>query len=220
MKAVIFDMDGVLIDSQVLHNQAKQELLLRFGLSVPLEELKAFAGSSRAFFQATITRQYGVQWDWSEFYRAMDERVTELLETVQPIPGAMETLDEIKHLGLKLGLATSSQKPILERVSARFQFDQRFDVIVCANDVENTKPDPEIFLLAAERLRVLPAECAVVEDSLNGVRAAKAAGMYTVAITTTFPRYELQIADRVIQSFDEIAGYYFLHVQLSDVESP
>ncbi len=204
MKTIIFDMDGVLIDSESSHQESEIKALAAFDLHITPKDLQPFAGATRDAFVTGITERFGVSLDWDGVFEQKDELFFKLMEEVKTVPGVETLLHRIKDAGLKLGLATSSQKRHLSFILNKFGWEPLFDVAVCAADITKSKPDPEIFLKAANGLGAQSAECVVIEDSLNGLRAAKAAGMYTIAITTTFPREALTDADWIIDRFDEI----------------
>ncbi len=206
MKVVIFDMDGVLIDSEVAHQEAVIQALAKHGLNITTEELKPYAGANRQAFQEGITKQYNVNLDWESIYSEKDRLLFKLIEKVEPISGVIFLLSQLRDKGMKLGLATSSQRPLLDFVVNKYGLKKLFDVMVCTNDITHSKPDPEIFLTTAKQLQTDPKECLVIEDSVNGIRAAKEAGMYSIAITTTFERSELKEADLIIDGFGEISA--------------
>lgn len=209
MKAVIFDMDGVLIDSEKAHQEAEITTLRQFGIEVTVDDLKPFAGANRDSFKQGISERFGAI-DWNRFYEIKDKMLFNLVEQVESIPGVVDLLRQIKQAGMKTGLGTSSQRSLMDFVVDRFAFRPLFDELVCTNDITRGKPDPEIFLVCAERLQVDPRDCVVIEDSVNGIKAAKAAGMYSLAITTTFDPHELHEAHRVINRFDEISATMLL----------
>lgn len=204
MDAVIFDMDGVLIDSEPAHQQSELTALAAIGLTVTVDDLKAYAGTTRAAFESGLSERFGVDVDWDALFERKDEVFFRLMEEVETFPGLIAFLHEIKDMGMKLAVATSSQEQLLSFILRKFDWESLFDVTVCAQDVVNGKPDPEVFLTTAQRLGLEPSACVVVEDSFHGLRAAKAAGMFAIGITTTFPSERLHQADRVIDAYDEL----------------
>ncbi len=204
MDAVLFDMDGVLIDSETAHQKAEISTLAMYGIGVTVDDLKAYAGASREALQEGISRKYNVDLDWKEFFQRKDEMLKRLFDHIQPMEGVTALLMDLKAAEIKLGLATSSQRFFKDKVLEKFQWQDLFEATVCANDINRSKPDPEIFLTCAERLQVDPHHCTVIEDSVNGVKGAKAAGMFTIAITSTFSREELSEADLIIDRFGEL----------------
>ncbi len=130
----------------------------------------------------------------------------EIVETkgIDPIPYAEELLKTARKHTVKTALATSSRRMKMQMVMEKLNFLQYFDEIVTGEEVHNSKPAPDIFIKAAEKLKIAPEECIVIEDAASGVTAAKSAGMKCIAITTTHAKEQLQHADLVIDTFKEI----------------
>ena len=191
--AVIFDMDGVLVDTEPVINAAAIRGLAEFGVQARPEDFIPFIGAGEARYIGGVAELYGVA------YRSeMKDRVYEIyLEIVgqmlRPQPGALECLKRLTQLGVSLALASSADRIKIEanlRVAGIPL--ETFAVILSAEDVTHKKPDPEIYLRAAERLGIDPGQCVVVEDALNGIAAANRAGMRCIAVETTFAREKLQ----------------------------
>lgn len=123
------------------------------------------------------------------------------INPIEPVAGAGDFLKALKQQHIKVGLATSSRKEKVKLLLTKLDFLQYFEAIVSGEEVENSKPAPDIFLKAAERLNLLPNECIVVEDGPIGVAAAKAAKMKCIAITATHPAEKLQQADIIIDTY-------------------
>lgn len=206
MKAVIFDMDGVLVDSEPIHQRTELDALAAYGLRLEKKDLYPYAGTTRDAFQKGISQQYNFHPDWKSVFEYKDRYFYELMKEVNPMPGVLSLIQDMKTAGLKLALATSGQRRSMATVLEKFNLTPIFDALICAVDVSKSKPDPQAFLLAAERMQVPPAECVVFEDSINGVRAAKAAGMYAIGITGTFTKDKLREADRIVDSYSEISA--------------
>lgn len=130
----------------------------------------------------------------------------EIVETkgINPIPYAEELLKAVRKHPVKTALATSSRRMKMQMVMEKLNFLQYLDQVVTGEEVHNSKPAPDIFLRAAEKLKLAPHECIVIEDAASGVTAAKSAGMKCIAITTTHAKEQLQHADLVIDTFKEI----------------
>lgn len=203
MKAIIFDMDGVLIDSEMAHKESEITALAQHGFHVTEEDLMPYVGANRAAFERGLEATFNQKVDWPSVFATKDEIFYKLMQNVKPVPGVLELVDATKNK-YKLGLATSSVRRFMNFIADKFNYQHRFQTMVCGEDIVNSKPHPEIFLKAAERLQVPPQQCIAIEDSINGIRSAKAAGMFVIGITTTFPRQTLQQADLVIDHFDEI----------------
>lgn len=210
-KAFIFDMDGVIIDSEPLHLKAKLEALQSFGLDVTAESLhyERYVGrSAKEFFQDIAAKFPECKASWLEMAEKKHEIYIDMLkndDTIQPIAGIPELLARLKANDYKIGLGSSSIIPVVTMVLTRFGIIDYFQCITGGNEVPQTKPSPAIYLLAAERLGVEPANCTVIEDANAGVRAAKAAGMHCIAyLNPNSGKQDLSLADQLIKSYDEI----------------
>ncbi|PZG12206.1 HAD family hydrolase [Nonomuraea aridisoli] len=187
MEAVFFDMDGLLVDSERVWLEIKTEVMERLGARWTPEHQAHLVGGS---MERTVDYMLGVSGadvapedvrDWM-----VGGMVARLSQGVVVMPGAAELLDALRDEGVPVGLVTSSLKEIADAVLKGFGRD-RFDLVVTADDVTRTKPDPEPYLTAARRLGVEPAHCVVLEDSPNGVAAATAAGCAVVAVPNLLP---------------------------------
>jgi HAD superfamily hydrolase (TIGR01509 family) len=184
LQAVLFDMDGLLIDSEPLWFQVETEVMAQLGGTWAEADQRELLGSSldnavRYFLERAAGPADPAQVaDW--MIRGIIDRVREQGVTV--MPGAAELVGEVAASGLCHALVTSSQRLFVDAVLARTGL--RFPMLVCGNDVRRGKPDPEPYLLAARRLGVDPARCLVLEDSAAGITAAEAAGCFVVAVPT------------------------------------
>ena len=205
-RGVIFDLDGVLVDSSRLHWESWQRVGAERGFEMS-EELfwETFGMPNSLIFERLFGKPLP-----PEEAQELSERKEEIYRKLaagrlKPLPGAVELLGALKDAGFRIALGSSTPmsniRVILDAVGVR----PFFDAIVCADDVTRGKPDPEVFLKAAERLGLPPARCVVVEDAVVGIQAAKAAGARCLAITTTHPREKLSEADRVVDSLEEVS---------------
>lgn len=185
--AVIFDMDGVLIDSEIVYRDLHRKFFKSRGVEVSTDEWNLLAGSSRKVER----RYYERWWERSLGERLSGERIAELEHEHNkryPIdyaaimnPGVPQTLSGLRERGLRLALASSSPLPYILRVLDECGLSDFFDVIESGDELRESKPNPEIYLLTLSKLG-LPAEsCCAVEDSDYGIRAARRAGIYTIA---------------------------------------
>ena len=206
-KGLIFDMDGVLIDSMPSHTEALNVMCERYNSTHWEGDVSQFAGlGPDQVFAVLLPEQLAERGAES----LNDEAEVIFREIYAPkaelMPGLAEFLDGIKTHGIKCSVGSSG---CIENISLTWEkcgLERWFEASVCANDVTHCKPSPEIFLTAAKRLGLQPEECIVFEDAVSGVEAAKAAGMKVVTITTTLPRERLEAAgaDLIIDSFDEV----------------
>jgi len=188
--AVIFDMDGVLCDSEPFIAAAAAEALRRrYGIVVAREEFLPFVGAGDDRFIAGAAALHGVTADL-----AIDKPLTyeiyleQIRGALRPIDGVVAFLAEARAAGLRLAVATGSDRPKLDgNLDAIGISESTFDVVISAEQVTRKKPDPEAFLLAAEGLGLAPSRCLVVEDARNGVIAARAAGCAILGITSSQP---------------------------------
>lgn len=203
--AVIFDMDGVIIDSEPLHKKLNDELLAEYGVKMGKEEQLSFIGTTSYYEWKTIKRRYNLPNFLEELVkRDRDLYLTNLKRNkdIKPIEGVDELIKFLYSKNLKLAVASSSPINVIEIVIKRFKLEEYFCQLVTGDDVKNSKPAPDIFLRAAKLLDVRPDHCIVVEDSKNGVEASKKAGMYCMAFKNlNSGNQELSKADFICNSF-------------------
>lgn len=207
LKAVIFDMDGVLIDSQPLHYEADKAALARLGCIVDTEYTSKFAGTSGINRFAAYKADLGYAMDSVEAAKMREEIMLDMFKSgVEPTVGSRELLESIKSNGTLAAVASSSSYELIYAVLRALGEEAYFDKIVSGDDMEKSKPAPDIFLSAAEKLGAAPEECVVIEDSENGVLAAKAAGMRVIGyINPTSGVQDLSRADMVIDDFRKLS---------------
>lgn len=207
MKAVIFDMDGVLVDSQPYHFKADIETMSEYGVIKDQKFYEAFAGTLTDNRMRTLRDMFGLDVPAEELIEKREKMILDIManEDIKPISGIPELLRSIKALGLKTAVASSSGIELIKLVLDRLGIAVYFDSITSGNDVKRGKPSPDIFLLAAERIGAEPSECLVVEDSENGVRAAKAAGMTALGYINPTSGYQcLDMADFITDDFKKV----------------
>ncbi|MFW5856125.1 MAG: HAD family hydrolase [Bacillota bacterium] len=194
-KNIIFDMDGVLVDSEPVIEAAAIAGLKEYGVEAEAEDFEPFIGKGEDRYIGGVAEKYGL-----EYKTEMKDRVYEIYldiveEEIKLYSGVKGVLERLEEEGFNLGLASSAD---LIKIKANLKVAgiprEKFAVILSADDVENTKPDPEIYEMAAQKLNADPENCLVLEDSLSGVEAARAAGMDCLGVTTSFSRQELQSA--------------------------
>lgn len=201
-QAVIWDMDGVLIDSGDLHYLAwRDTLAAEQGIALSREQFDRTFGKDNFTTLALILGQPPTPEQLTRIagrkevaYRAA------AAEQVRPVPGALALMKSLFEAGWRQAVGTSAPRANLELIIDLLGIDQWLAAGVCADDVARGKPDPAIFLLAAARLGVPPGRCVVLEDSPAGLAAAQAGGMHRVGLTTTHPAAELGAAERIVPS--------------------
>lgn len=207
--ALIFDVDGVVADTEVLNARASvmmfQEL---YGVTVQPEDFRPFVGTGDERYVEGVAEQYGVTIDTAAAVQRRAENFFKLLHD-EPLPAAPGVLELVQAARqdpqARLAIATSGQKakqfPVIEGTGLKLEW---FDAVITGDDVTKKKPDPQIYLLTAQRLGLEPAVCVVFEDAPAGVTAAKRADMACIAVTTTVTAEELTGADRVFESLAEV----------------
>lgn len=208
--ALIFDVDGVVADTEALNARASvlmfQEL---YRVTVQPEDFRPFVGHGDERYCEGVAEQYGVA---ISTQAAVDRRAANFFKLLQdePLPASPGVLEIVaaarQDPEVGLAIATSGQKakqfPVITGAGLRLEW---FDAVITGDDVTRKKPDPQIYLLTAERLGLPPARCVVFEDAPAGATAAKAAGMACVAVTSTVTAAELTAADLVVDSLAELA---------------
>jgi len=214
IKALIFDMDGVLVDSEPIHERAEMETCRQFGMVVSKSEWDGFRGKKLEDIFSYASQKYG---SGSEPIEEMIQCKIEIylsyaLCDMELVSGAFEFLQELKkNQKYRWALTTSGRRYQQEKILAKFHLADFFDIMVTSDDVLRGKPDPEPYAITVEKLNEKPEECLVIEDSDNGILSAKAAGCQACGITTTFSRARLESAgaDMVVESFGELEKILF-----------
>lgn len=190
IKAVIFDFDGTIIDTETIWFHAYKEVLLeKFGMDLPLEEFAKIIGTTNELLFQYIEKQVGMKVDPVVIHELADRRFLEKKGILDVREGVREKLDEAARLGLKIGLASSSSLKWVEGFLRQFDLWDYFSVVKTKEDVEKVKPDPALYLRALEDLEVEPHEALAIEDSANGAMAAVASGMKCVVIPNQVTAY-------------------------------
>jgi HAD superfamily hydrolase (TIGR01509 family) len=209
IKGVIFDMDGVIIDSEPMH----YKVFMRYskdilGLHIRNEEYNTFIGTTNTHIFTFLKEKYHLRRAVEEMVDEYEEKIEEFLlasrEDVAPIDGVDVLSDKLYKENLKLAVASSSAKQRIDIVLQMFNMDGYFATRISGQEVGHSKPAPDIFLLAARALGLDPKECVVIEDSTNGVAAAKTAGMKCIGYNNpSSVNQDISHADLVISSFAE-----------------
>lgn len=183
LAAVVFDLDGLMFNTEEVFEQSGRELLRRRGLDLTREIHVQMMGRRAKESFTALVELTGLTESIEELIAESEAIFRDLLDdTLAPMPGLFVLLDRIERNRLPKGVATSSSRPYLEDILGRFDLLGRFDMLLTAEDVEHGKPHPEIYLTAAERLHVTPESMLVLEDSETGTRAAVAANAFAVSV--------------------------------------
>ena len=205
--AVIFDFDGVILDTETPLYESWREIYRRHGADLDKAHFAEYIGGADYFdFHAHLERLAGAELDRERLTRERRRLYSRLVSGSAALPGVSERIADAKRLGAKVGVASNSDIGWVKSNLENLGMFGSFDVVRTRDDVARVKPDPEIYLSAARALSVLPENAIAIEDSANGVRAAKAAGMFTVAvpnpITALLP---LDAADLIIPSLSDMS---------------
>lgn len=208
LEAAVFDMDGVLVDSEPLWQEAEIEVFGTVGVELSRAMCEETMGLR--IDEAVAHWHRRTPWDGPSQPEIADRVVAgvaaRIAERGEPLPGVREALDACRRRGLRLALASSSPMPLIGAVLERFDLAGTFEVVVSADGEPYGKPHPGIYLTAADRLAVAPTACVAIEDSLNGVIAAKAARMRAVAIPLDPADPRFGVADAVLTSLADLDG--------------
>lgn len=207
--AIMFDLDGVIIDTEPLHARTKRMAFDQYGLTAPDDFYAGFIGRSDEDMVKGVVEQFGPpSLEWRDVLARKHELFNEMESEIELIPGATEFIAAARKHFDKLALVTSATRRNQQYALRRFGLESSFDVIVTAEDIVRTKPDPEPYLTAVSRLGVPAAACLVLEDSTHGVASANAAGCAVVAITTSFTAGQLGNAGPqfIVSSYAELTS--------------
>lgn len=182
-KAFVFDMDGVLIDSEPLHFKSCQDFLQPYNVSYTQADHAQFIGTTDEYMWNIYSQKYQINISAKQFIEEREKILVELITNgAVARPGVYDFLEQLKQLDVPVAVASSSSLATIAVVLEALNIRHYFECIASGEEVAHGKPAPDVFLLAAERLSVAPQHCVVIEDSHNGTKAAKAAGTYCIAI--------------------------------------
>ena len=209
IQGLIFDFDGLILETEEPIFISWQELYRDYGCQLTLDVWQAIIGTSNAdalFDPAKeLDRLIGRNLNWAELEPVRRKRELDVVYSLAPLPGVLEMLDDARQMGLKIAIASSSPCSWVTGHLERLALMDYFDCIVAEDDVSHTKPDPELFLKALDCLGLDASQAVVFEDSLNGVLAAKRAGLYVVAVPTVMTRnLALDQADLRLSSLAQV----------------
>lgn len=206
IKGVLFDMDGVLVDSEEYICKAGMAMFEEKGLKVSPEDFKPFIGMGENRYLGGVAEKYNLDHNIEEIkartYQIYDELVR---GKIKPLPGVIDFMNKCRAKGLKLAVATSADEPkMLINLREIGLSGNDFHTLIDGTMVEHKKPDPEIYLTAARAINVSPQNCLVVEDAISGVEAAKKADARCLAVMSSFTEEELQRADWIVEDLKNV----------------
>lgn len=209
LKAVLFDMDGVIVDTEPLHRKAYFKMFKDVGINVSESLYNSFTGQATLPICNTLCSHFSLTSSPEELVKIKRQHFKNLFEfddSLELIDGVLDRIKEYHANGLTLILASSASMPNINRIFERFELDVYFKAKISGADLKASKPHPEIFIRASELADEPRENCVVIEDSTNGMKAAKAAGIFCVGFQS--PNSEDQdysLADLVVQDFEEIS---------------
>ena len=213
IKGLIFDFDGLILDTEMPCFMAWVELYKKYGSTFTMQDYGRIIGTDNSKFNPALNLVHLTNGliNQEEINTIIFSRTRELIEKQSLLPGVYQTLESAKNLDIPMAIASSSKRNWVEGYLSSLNIRPFFLVLCTFEDVKQVKPNPELYLLAANRLGFLPSEVLVFEDSLNGIKAAHAAGAYCIAIPNEITReMDLSMADRVVTSFQEVDLNEFL----------
>jgi len=206
LEAVIWDMDGVIVDTGRYHLRAWQSAFGRIGIKFTEAKFRQGFGKRNDLMAREVV---GEDFPKDKLDAIADEKEGEYLRlvgssTLKPLPGAVELIQALDEQGIKKAIASSATLPNIRDFLKKLNIADYFQALASGLEVSVGRPNPELVLLAASRLGIPPENCAVIEDSIAGIRGAKSAGMKCVAVTTTNAPDLLWLADLVVDSLSEV----------------
>jgi HAD superfamily hydrolase (TIGR01509 family) len=194
---IIFDMDGVLLDSEPFIIKAASQMFAEQGLTVQPHDFHPFTGTGEDRFLGGVAEKYNFPFDLLPCKKRTYDIYLEIIKgALQPLNGVTEFIAQCRKENRKIAVASSADRRKVEGNLQEIKIPaETFDAVITGSDVTNKKPDPEVFLLAAKKIGLNPKDCLVVEDALSGIKAAKAAGCKCLAITSSFSPSQLPGAD-------------------------
>ncbi|MFC1939158.1 HAD family hydrolase [Chloroflexota bacterium] len=204
-KAVIWDMDGVIINTAPYHLKAWQEVFLKSGVNFTEEQFRrSFGQRNDTIIRSVLSEEVSLHEIDSISAEKEENFRLKIRHNLRPLPGVIELMKSLAEHRFKMALASSAPMGNIRLLVRGLGIDKCFQSIISGEDVSEGKPSPQVFLLAAEKLGVEPRRCVVIEDAVAGVAAARRAGMRCVAVTNTHPGTSLSEADLVIDSLEAI----------------
>jgi HAD superfamily hydrolase (TIGR01509 family) len=207
-RGVIFDMDGVLVDSEEFICKAACLMFEELGVNVQSEDFIPFVGTGENRYIGGVAEKYNLPIDIVAVKKRTYDIYLEIIQgALKPLPGVHEFIELCRSMKKKIAIASSAdRRKVLGNLKEIGLSLDIFDTIIVGEDVVHKKPAPDIFLLAANQLQLKPEECLVAEDSVSGVTAAKQAGARCLAITTSFSQKELDQADYWASDLSNVPG--------------
>lgn len=205
VKAVIWDMDGVIANTAQYHLKGWQVVFQKRGVNYTEEDFQCNTGKRSDSIIREVLGEKITQGEIMAIIREKDENFRQLMkQNIRPFPGVLKLITLLKEHGFKIAIASSAPMENIQLITQSLKIHNCFDTIVSGWEVTKGKPDPQTFLLAMEKMGVEAKDCIVIEDAIAGVTASKRAGICCIAVTNTTPKENLREADLVIDTLEEI----------------
>ncbi len=208
IKAVVFDMDGVVVDSEPLYQQAQVGLFAEFGVTIPEDDWKLFRGMTEEAYYEFVGRRYNLIRQLPELRRRGREYVQQLFEAELEFMTGFTHLQRLLKGQYRLGLVTSTASDLYQVVNDKLQLGPFFEEVLCGDMTTKSKPHPEPYLEIMRRMEITPNETVVVEDSIHGLQAARDSGAWTIALTGSVPQEDMPPVHAIIDSLAELSPGY------------
>ncbi len=205
MKAIIFDMDGVIIDSEPLHYEVEMELLEKLGGKMDKEAHQLFVGTTDYKMWSTLKENFKLKPPVEDIIEMKKDMFISRIDEIELMPNFMSLMLSLYNAGYPLAIASSNNRKVVDRIVEKFGLGVYIKFTISGDDVSKGKPHPEVFLTAAKKMSLVPKNCLVIEDATNGVKAAKAAGMKCVGLDSIpASGQDLSQADLVINNLAKL----------------
>lgn len=212
-KAIIFDMDGVLVNSEPYHVEIEKRMFRKMGLDISDEEHAGYMGAATDVMWRQIIEKRNLSLDINEVTEQTNKSGIPFfssLDKIEPMPGLIGFLEQINSKNIPMAVASSSDPDTIKLIMEKSGLNDYFVHTVSSGNVGKSKPAPDVFLYSAKLLGVEPADCIVVEDSKNGIKAAKTAGMFCIAYSGAASENQDQSeADVIFDDFEKLADFLF-----------
>ena len=206
IKGVIFDCDGVILDSEIIFCNSVIKYLNDLGINVSLEEVSFLVGQNMDKITDDVIKIFKINNDHGTVKRNLRDYFNKdfNLNGIKPMNGLVEFLDKLEKMGIKKMVDSSSSRDYLESVIKNLKLDKRFSYILSGDDFKCGKPSPDIYLEAIYKMGIDKDELVVIEDSINGIKASKSAGLYTIGFKGSVINQDTSLADCEVNDFSEI----------------
>jgi len=204
-RAIIWDLDGVIADTAPYHMRAWQDTFQKMGIQFTEDDFRHSFGLRNDTILAGILGKGVSRDEINSISTEKEETFRRMIgQNIRPLPGVIDLMRSLTEAGFPMALASSTPAENVRLVTERLGIKDYFQSTIAAEDVTKGKPHPQVFLLAAQELGVSPGNCAVIEDAVAGITAARRAGMHCLAVTTTHPRASLKEADLIVDTLESV----------------